>query len=68
MLAIAAAVAFGLALILDLGDATLGEDITDGTLVTVGLLLIALHLAGFGTGARVGTGGRSWNWRRRVHR
>ncbi|WP_067463223.1 hypothetical protein [Nocardia amamiensis] len=68
MLAIAAAVAFGLALILDLADATLGESITDGTLITVGLLLIALHFAGFGTGARVGTGGRSWNWRRRVRR
>lgn len=64
MLAIAAAVAFGLALILDLADASLGEAITGGTLVIVGLLLIALHLAGFGTGARVASGGRSWNWRR----
>ncbi|WP_174188445.1 hypothetical protein [Nocardia barduliensis] len=68
MLAIAAAVAFGLALILDLGDTTLGASITEHTLVTLGLLLLALHLAGFGTGARVGNGGRSWNWRRRVRR
>ncbi|WP_039824969.1 hypothetical protein [Nocardia testacea] len=64
MLAIAAAVAFGLALLFDLTDADLGESITGGTFVTLGLLLIALHLAGFGTGARAGTGGRSWNWRR----
>ncbi|WP_229718664.1 hypothetical protein [Nocardia jinanensis] len=64
MLAIAAAVAFGLALILDLTDAILGEEITGGTLIIVGLLLIALHLAGFGTGTRAGSGGRSWNWRR----
>ncbi|MGA6204307.1 hypothetical protein ACPESR_06070 [Nocardia testacea] len=64
MLAIAAAVAFGLALLFDLTDAALGESITGATFVTLGLLLVALHLAGFGTGARAGTGGRSWNWRR----
>ncbi|WP_459546101.1 hypothetical protein [Nocardia sp. X0981] len=64
MLAVAAAVAFGLALVFDLADATLGDAITGGTLVIVGLLLISLHLAGFGTGARVGAGGRSWKWRR----
>ncbi|MCX0274863.1 hypothetical protein NLM24_30040 [Nocardia zapadnayensis] len=64
MLAIAAAVAFGLAILFDLTDASLGDSITGGTLVTVGLLLIALHLAGFGTGARAGAGGRSWSWRR----
>ncbi|MGX1777192.1 hypothetical protein ACWIGW_34155 [Nocardia brasiliensis] len=52
MMAIAAAVAFGLALLLDLTDATLGDTITAGTLVTLGFLLIALHLAGVGTGAR----------------
>ncbi|MBF6166496.1 hypothetical protein IU486_17280 [Streptomyces gardneri] len=64
MLAIAAAVAFGLALIFDLADATFGEAITGGTFVTLGLLLITLHLAGFGTSARAGTGGRSRSWRR----
>ncbi|WP_328394241.1 hypothetical protein [Nocardia sp. NBC_00416] len=64
MLAKAAAVAFGLALVFDLADAALGTLVTAGTLVTVGLLLTALHLAGVGTGARVGSGGRSWNWRR----
>ncbi|CAM4080393.1 hypothetical protein NONI108955_07775 [Nocardia ninae] len=59
MMAIAAAVAFGLALLFDLTDASLGDEITAGTLTTLGLLLVALHLAGVGTGAR------SWNWRRR---
>lgn len=58
MLAIIAAVAFGLALLLDLADVSLGEVITLNTLVTLGLLLLALHLAG------VGAGTRSWSWRR----
>ncbi|WP_086664016.1 hypothetical protein [Lentzea kentuckyensis] len=58
MLAIIAAVAFGLALLFDLADVSLGSAITTGTLVTLGLLLLALHLAG------VGTGSRSWSWRR----
>lgn len=62
MMAIAAAVAFGLALLLDLTDATLGDTITAGTLVTLGLLLVALHLGG------VGTGTRSFRFRRRVRR
>ncbi|WP_433654490.1 hypothetical protein ACQPW1_27580 [Nocardia sp. CA-128927] len=58
MMAIAAAVSFGLALLLDLTDTTLGDTVTAGTLTTLGLLLIALHLAG------VGTGTRSLKWRR----
>ncbi|WP_069159901.1 hypothetical protein [Nocardia altamirensis] len=58
MMAIAAAVSFALALILDLTDETVGDTITAGTLTTLGLLLIALHLAG------VGTGTRSLKWRR----
>ncbi|KAA8888853.1 hypothetical protein F3087_07545 [Nocardia colli] len=62
MLAIAAAVAFALALLLDLTTTTLGDSITAGTLTTVGLLLVALHLAGVGTGAR------SFNFRRRGRR
>ncbi|MEU8896829.1 hypothetical protein [Nocardia sp. NPDC048505] len=61
MFAIAAAVAFGLALLLDIVDETLGT-ISEGTIITLGFLLVALHLAGFGTGAR--TGGRR-SWRRR---
>ncbi|MBN6037532.1 hypothetical protein [Amycolatopsis sp. 195334CR] len=58
MLAIVAAVIFGLALILDLTDASIGEVINGGTLLTAGLLCMALHLAG--VGANVRTGG----WRR----
>lgn len=58
MLAIIAAVLFGLALLLDLADASLGDTITTGTLVTAGLLCLALHLAG------VGAASRNWNWRR----
>lgn len=58
MMAIIAAVAFGLALILDLAKVALGDVITVNTLVVLGLLLLALHLAG------VGSGTRSWSWRR----
>ncbi|WP_434440768.1 hypothetical protein [Lentzea sp. E54] len=58
MLAIIAAVSFGLALILDLAKAALGEVITVNTLVVLGLLLLALHLAGIGTSTR------SFGWRR----
>lgn len=58
MMAIIAAVAFGLALILDLAKANLGEVITVNTLVVLGLLLLALHLAGIGSTTR------SWSWRR----
>ncbi|SEQ44931.1 hypothetical protein SAMN05216188_10373 [Lentzea xinjiangensis] len=58
MLALAAAVAFGLALLFDLANVSLGDVVTGSTLVTLGLLLTALHLAG------VGTGNRSWSRRR----
>ncbi|GAA3869615.1 hypothetical protein GCM10022243_38840 [Saccharothrix violaceirubra] len=51
MLAIVAAVLFGLALLLDLAGASLGV-VTGGLLVTAGLLCVALHLAGVGAGAR----------------
>lgn len=44
MLAIVAAVAFGLALLLELIDETLGELVTPRTLALAGLLLLALHL------------------------
>ncbi|RKT56667.1 hypothetical protein [Saccharothrix australiensis] len=52
MFAIIAAVIFGLALLLDLADATLGSVIDGGTLLVAGLLCVALHLAGVGAGAR----------------
>ena len=51
MLAIIAAVIFGLALLLDLANASLGT-VDGGTLLMAGLLCVALHLAGVGAGAR----------------
>jgi hypothetical protein len=59
MLAIVAAVIFGLALVLDLADANLGDAFTPITLITAGLFCLALHLAGVGSG---------WNWRTRRRR
>jgi hypothetical protein len=58
MFAILAAVIFGLALILDWADAKVGDAFTPQTLLTAGLLCIALHLAGIGTST-------SWRGRRR---
>jgi hypothetical protein len=57
MLAIAAAVVFGLALILDWAEADLGDAFTSMTLLLLGMLLLALHLAGIGATyrPRVGT-------------
>jgi hypothetical protein len=48
MLAIIAAVIFGLALLLDFANVHWGDAFTNATLVTLGLLLLALHLAGIG--------------------
>jgi hypothetical protein len=67
MLAIAAAVVFGLALLLDLFETRLGAPdlLSPGTLNTLGFLLLALYLAGVGSGPRTGTGpGRGWRGRR----
>ncbi|MFD0690328.1 hypothetical protein [Actinomadura fibrosa] len=55
MLAIGAAIVFVLALLLDLADVS-SDALDYQTLVTLGLLLLALHLAGVGT---------STNWRPR---
>ena len=49
MLAIAAAVVFGLGLLLDWANADLGDAFTPGTLMMLGLFLLALHFAGVGT-------------------
>jgi hypothetical protein len=59
MLAIAAAIVFGFALLLDLFNTNLGApDLFNwNTLVLIGLLLLALHLAGVGRGPRGGGGG-----------
>ena len=58
MFAIIAAVIFALALILDWTDANVSDAFTPQTLLTAGLLCIALHLAGIGTST-------SWPGRRR---
>ncbi|GAA2706632.1 hypothetical protein ACFY2R_20795 [Micromonospora olivasterospora] len=63
MLAIIAAIVFGFALLLDLFDTNLGApDLFNvHTLLMLGLLLVALHLAGVGGAAR---GGRWYRGRR----
>ena len=58
MLALAAAVVFGLALILDWADADLGDAFTSMTLLMLGLLLLSLHLAGIGASYRPRVGAR----------
>jgi len=54
MLAIAAAVIFGFALLLDFADASLGDAFTPMTLLMAGLFCLALHFAGVGTRSRIG--------------
>ncbi|WP_127503169.1 hypothetical protein [Actinoplanes solisilvae] len=56
MLAIAAAVVFGVWLLLDLFDTNLGApDLFNfSTMASLGLLLLALYLAGVGSGPRTG--------------
>ena len=70
MLAIIAAVVFGLWLILDLLDTNLGApDLFNfETMATIGLLLLSLYLAGVGTGPRTGTGAGRRYWGRRPGR
>ena len=66
MLAIAAAIVFGFALLLDLFDTNLGAPdlFSPGTLQLLGLLLLALYLAGVGRGPGTGGGGRWYRGRR----
>jgi hypothetical protein len=61
MLAIAAAVVFGVWLLLDLLDTDLGaSDLFNfPTMASLGLLLLALYLAGVGSGPRTGGSGNS---------
>lgn len=56
MLAIAAAIVFGIWLLLDLFDTNLGApDLFNfSTMASLGLLLLALYLAGVGRGPRAG--------------
>ena len=58
MLAIAAAVVFGLGLLLDWADANVGDAFTPSTLTLLGLLLLSLHFAG--VGANVNYRGRRY--------
>jgi hypothetical protein len=53
MLAIVAAVIFGLGLLLDLADANLGDAFTPTTLIMAGLFCLALHFSGVGTTTRL---------------
>ena len=68
MLAIAAAIVFGFALLIDLFDTDLGAPdlFNPMTLLLIGMLLLALYLAGIGSGPRTaGTGaGRRFYGRR----
>ena len=58
MLAIAAAIVFGIWFLLDLFNTNLGvpQLFNFGTMITLGLLLLALYLAGVGSGPRTGGG------------
>ena len=58
MLAIAAAIVFGIWLLLDLFNTNLGlPDLFNfSTMATIGLLLLSLYLAGVGRGPRSGAG------------
>ena len=64
MLALVGALFFGLALLFDLVNVSLGNTITLQVLLYAGLLCVALHLAGIGGASPVnggwrGRGGRS---------
>jgi hypothetical protein len=67
MLAIIAAIVFGIYLLLDLLNTNLGApDLFNfPTMASIGLLLLSLYLAGIGSGPRTGTGsGRRFYGRR----
>jgi hypothetical protein len=67
MLAIAAAIVFAIWLLLDLFNTNLGApDLFNfSTMASIGLLLLSLYLAGFGSGPRTGSGsGRRFYGRR----
>ena len=65
MLAIAAAVVFGIYLLLDLLNVHTSDLFNFSTFAALGLLLLSLYLAGVGSGPRAGTGsGRRFYGRR----
>jgi hypothetical protein len=49
MFAILAAIIFGLALLFDLADVSMGDALNQSTLLMAGLFCVALHLAGVGS-------------------
>ena len=49
MLAVAAAVIFGIELLLDFADVSRSDPFTWQTLIAAGLFCLALHMAGVGT-------------------
>jgi hypothetical protein len=63
MLAIVAAVLFGLAFLFNLVSTSLPEVISPTSLMLAGLTCLALHQAGFGS-ATAGTTSRTWARRR----
>ena len=63
MLAIAAAVVFGIYLVLDLLDVRSTDLFNFPTFASLGLLLLSLYLAGVGSGPRT-TSGRGFRGRR----
>jgi hypothetical protein len=64
MLAIAAAVVFGIYLLLDLLDFGTTDLVNFPTFASLGLLLLSLYLAGVGGGPRTSGSGRSFRGRR----
>ncbi len=62
MLAIVAAIIFGVALLLDLLNIGLGEPLSLQVLLFAGLTCLALHMAGVGSTWRARSGG--WSRRR----
>ena len=64
MLAIVAAIIFGLGFLLDLLDTQIAGSISGTTFMLLGLTLLALHQAGIGTASIKTTGG----WRGRARR
>jgi hypothetical protein len=65
MLAIAAAVVFGIYLLLDLFDVKTTDLFNFPTFAALGLLLLSLYLAGIGSGPRSGGSGGGRNFRGR---
>jgi hypothetical protein len=59
MLAVIAAIIFVIAYILSISGAAIGAALAPGSLLFIGLALVALHLAGVGP---------AWSWSGRRHR